>query len=72
MFNRQKITKVAYLLSLGLLISIDIACSFPPQEISPSRFKEVQSAVVTIRLFDKEGNLISGGRRGFSGHVQLP
>jgi len=58
MFNRQKITKVAYLLLLGLLISIDMACLYPPQEISPSRIKEIQSSVVTIRLFDKGGNQI--------------
>lgn len=58
MFNRQKITKIAYLLLVGLLISIKLACSFPPQEVSPSRIKEIQSSVVTIRLFDKGGNQI--------------
>jgi len=58
MFNRQKITKVAYLLLVGLLISIHMACSYPPQEIPPFRIKEIQSSAITIRLFDKGGNQI--------------
>ena len=58
MFNRQKITRLVYLVLVGLLISIDMACSYPPQEISPFRIKDIQSSVVTIRLFDKASTQI--------------